>query len=176
MLLVRGCQGYARQTSHTFLRNFSSIATPIVTPSSNIHDYAVIDVQTRPDQKAEGSRYCRKMRKGTALDRLRAMSCTLCYAPSMRPLATIILHDATHSNVPIHLYTVGMIPGIIYGVAEDKTNLSIRIMLPVKPLNKLIRDLKHGFENTVHIVRIDNDTEYTVTPRQLQIDPCTYHI
>lgn len=67
-----------------------------------------------------------------------------------------------------------MIPGIIYGVGPDKTNLSIRVMMPVKPLNKLVRDLKHSFENTVHAVKLDDGSEYIVTPRQLQIDPCTY--
>ena len=43
----------------------------------------------------------------------------------------------------------------------------------MKPLNKLIRDLKNALENTQQILRLDDDTEYLVTPRQLQIDPCT---
>lgn len=47
-------------------------------------------------------------------------------------------------------------------------------MVPVKPLNKQIRDLKNSLENTIQILRLDDDTEYKVTARQLQIDPRMY--
>lgn len=68
----------------------------------------------------------------------------------------------------------GLIPGVIYGLDENKENLSIKVMVPVKPLNKQIRDLKNSLENTIQILRLDDDTEYKVTARQLQIDPRMY--
>ena len=65
-----------------------------------------------------------------------------------------------------------MIPGIVYGKDDDKKNLSIRVMVPVKPLNKLIRERKHSFENTVQKLVLDDNSEYIVVARQLQLDPC----
>jgi ribosomal protein L25 (general stress protein Ctc) len=67
-----------------------------------------------------------------------------------------------------------MIPGVIYGVDEHKEIVSVKIMMPVKPLNKLIRDLKNSLENTVQVIKLDDNSQYLVTPRQLQIDPSTY--
>lgn len=66
-----------------------------------------------------------------------------------------------------------MIPGVVYGVNDMKQNVSIKVMVPVKPLNKLIRDLKSSLENTVQRLQLDDGSEYLVTARQLQIDPCT---
>lgn len=45
-------------------------------------------------------------------------------------------------------------------------------MVPVKPLNKMIRDMRFSFENTIQKLQLDDNTEYIVTPRQLQVDPC----
>lgn len=65
-----------------------------------------------------------------------------------------------------------MIPGIVYGKDDDKKNLAVKIMIPVKPLNKLVRDRKHSFENTVQKIVLDDNSEYLVMARQLQLDPC----
>ena len=69
------------------------------------------------------------------------------------------------------LSTAGMIPGVIYGWNETEKQVSIRVMVPVKPLNKVIRETKHSFECTVQTLRLDDDSKYLVTPRQLQVDP-----
>jgi ribosomal protein L25 (general stress protein Ctc) len=75
-------------------------------------------------------------------------------------------------NTPlICLKLEGYVPGVIYGKDENKRTVSIRIMVPVKPLNKQIRDMRFSFENTIQRLQLDDNTEYLVTPRQLQVDP-----
>lgn len=65
-----------------------------------------------------------------------------------------------------------MIPGIVYGTDDKKQNLAIKIMVPVKYLNKLVRERKYSFENTVQKLVLDDNSEYIVMARQLQLDPC----
>ena len=65
-----------------------------------------------------------------------------------------------------------MIPGVIYGWNETEKQVMIKVMVPVKPLNKLIRETKRSFECTVQTLRLDDDSKYLVTARQLQVDPC----
>lgn len=62
---------------------------------------------------------------------------------------------------------------MLYGVDENRNNISIKVMMPVKPLNKLIRDLKTSIENTVQLLKLDDGREFLVTARQIQVDPCT---
>ena len=75
-------------------------------------------------------------------------------------------------NMDYQSFTDGLIPGVIYGIDEKREVVSIRVMVPAKPLNKQIRELKNSLENTIQILKLDDDTEYKVTARQLQIDPC----
>lgn len=63
-------------------------------------------------------------------------------------------------------------PGVIYGKDTMNKTVSIKIMVPVKPLNKQIRDMRFSFENTIQKLLLDDNTEYLVTPRQLQVNPC----
>jgi ribosomal protein L25 (general stress protein Ctc) len=67
-----------------------------------------------------------------------------------------------------------LVPGVLYGVDEDNNVVKTMIHVKLRALEKEIRERKTSLECTVFKLKLDDNTEHIVTPRQLQIHPCMY--
>lgn len=67
----------------------------------------------------------------------------------------------------------GLIPGVVYGVDEDRNVVKISVVTPVKELVKEMRVKGRSFENTLYEIIFEDGSKHVVTPRQLQLHPLT---
>lgn len=71
------------------------------------------------------------------------------------------------------LFTEGLIPGVLYGVDDDRNVLKLMITMDAQVLEKELKLRGKSFENTVYEINVKSDsnaqaTKYFVTPRQTQ--------
>ena len=66
------------------------------------------------------------------------------------------------------------VPGVLYGLDDEKNVLKRMIMVDMKSIEREMRNRKSSFENTLYELKLSDDTSYQVTPRQLQVHPCKY--
>jgi ribosomal protein L25 (general stress protein Ctc) len=74
---------------------------------------------------------------------------------------------------------VGRIPGVLYGVDDDKNELKTLILVDQKSLARELREKGSTFENTVYELNVESETysmKVLATPRQTQFDPSKYYM
>lgn len=66
-------------------------------------------------------------------------------------------------------------PGVIYGVDEDKN--IVKILISVKENDLVVEMKKRGqsLENTLYEIHLPDETKHLVTPRQIQFNPRESH-
>ena len=70
----------------------------------------------------------------------------------------------------------GKIPGVFYGLDEEKNVLKRMVTVDMKIIAAELRERKNSFENTIYRLRLDDNTTHYVTPRQLQVHPCKFSL
>mmetsp|Transcript_13704 Transcript_13704/g.13768 ORF Transcript_13704/g.13768 Transcript_13704/m.13768 type:complete len:220 (+) Transcript_13704:51-710(+) len=65
----------------------------------------------------------------------------------------------------------GLIPGVVYGVDEDRNVVKFPITVPLKEIIREIRSKGRSLENCLYEIVLDNGTRHLVTPRQVQLHP-----
>eukprot|EP01041_Mallomonas_annulata_P007967 gene7967-16309_t len=67
----------------------------------------------------------------------------------------------------------GLIPGVVYGVDEDRNIVKFAITTPISEIRKELRIKGRSVENTLYNIVLDNGSTHLVTPRQIQLNPLT---
>jgi hypothetical protein len=65
----------------------------------------------------------------------------------------------------------GRIPGVLYGLDDDRNVLKRMVSVDLKTIAAELRERKSSMENTIYRLRLDDGTTHLVTPRQLQVHP-----
>lgn len=68
-------------------------------------------------------------------------------------------------------YSEGLIPGVLYGVDENRNVLKVNLLTNKKDILREFRTNGTSLENTLYELELDNDTKHVVTPRQIQFSP-----
>jgi ribosomal protein L25 (general stress protein Ctc) len=72
-------------------------------------------------------------------------------------------------------FIANSIPGVIYGVDDDRNVLKHMVTVDKKLLAKELRERGRSFENTLYEIVLETETgntSYVVVPRQTQFCPC----
>ena len=86
-------------------------------------------------------------------------------------LAKIRGTDSSGSRKSRYLRDEGIIPGVLYGLDDERNVLKRLVSIELKTIAKELRDRKNSMENTIYRLRLDDGTSHLVTPRQLQVHP-----
>ena len=89
-------------------------------------------------------------------------------------LAKIRGTDSSGSRKSRYLRDEGIIPGVLYGLDDERNVLKRMVSIELKAIAKELRDRKNSMENTIYRLRLDDGTTHLVTPRQLQVHPRKY--
>ena len=86
-------------------------------------------------------------------------------------LAKIRGTNSSGSRKSRYLRDEGIIPGVLYGLDDERNVLKRMVSIELKAIAKELRDRKNSMENTIYRLHLDDGTSYLVTPRQLQVHP-----
>jgi ribosomal protein L25 (general stress protein Ctc) len=81
----------------------------------------------------------------------------------------------TGSRKSRELRSQNLVPGVLYGVDDDRNVLKTMVTMDSKLLMKEIEQRGSSFENTVYELLLETDngtTKHLVTPRQTQFSSC----
>ena len=65
----------------------------------------------------------------------------------------------------------GLIPGVLYGVDEDKNVIKIMVSVPQKDILRELRERGSSLENTLYELVLNDNSKHVVTARQIQFNP-----
>ena len=86
-------------------------------------------------------------------------------------LANIRGTNSSGSRKSRYLRDEGVIPGVLYGLDDERNVLKRMVSVELKTIAKELRERKNSMENTIYRLRLDDGTAHLVTPRQLQVHP-----
>lgn len=108
-----------------------------------------------------GSRKSRKLREGVVIALQHFSNCE---------------REVALNSCLIHfLFAAGLIPGVLYGVDNDRNDMKQLVSVKKRDILKELRNRRDAFENTIYELVVEDDegssNRHLVTPRQAQFNP-----
>jgi ribosomal protein L25 (general stress protein Ctc) len=102
-----------------------------------------------------------------------------CFSAAAFPQLSVQLRPtgSSGSRKSRYLRDEGLVPGVLYGIDEDRNNLKTMVTIDKKTLMKELESKGKSFENTVyelHVCGANGTVKYHVTPRQTQFCSCKH--